>query len=531
MKDVHTRTDGQKRRELGKADFALAVVFLAVAFAMRVPFRSQFAYQWDSAQFALAVGEYNIRISQPHAPGFYLYVMLGRLINLLVGEPHAALVWLSVIAGSWLVGVGYLLATSMFGRRCGWATALILLTSPLSWFHSEVALTNIVDTALVVTFVFICWRAMQEGVTWSRTVALAALFAAIAGVRQQTAVLLIPLSLYVFWGFARSQPRKLACATLLAIGLSPLWFVPTMESAGGFAPYLELLHLKSRFDSPRTIWGGGGIDAALTDISWMGRTCWVGLWLAGIIAVVECLYWAVFEQPAVKNVTYRTNASQLCTLALWLVPMVLFGIFAMYVALPGHILDFFPAVVVLVSLALGRFADRLADLLSINRTRAYSVVLAMVVAVNVVVFVWSPAPIIPLFGTVALTGMEISEHDAVLSACFQTIRKNWPSKNVTVCHQGDNYYWGFRQFEYHLPEYHNVLFSTDASLPGAFGKDMWLGYQRQTTFQREVVIPTNQDVVLFVNPTQSLDSFKAHLDLRHASLLMDSGVKLYLLHY
>src|SRR5262249_48152325 len=154
------------------ADIAVAVALFAVGLALRVPFRSQFAYHWDSAQFALAVGEYNIRISQPHVPGFYLYIWLGRLVNLLVGEPHAALVWVSVVAGAWLGAVGYLLGTSMFDRRTGLATGLILLTSPLCWFHSEIALTTIVDSALVVSFVFVCWQAIQQGATWSRTIIL-----------------------------------------------------------------------------------------------------------------------------------------------------------------------------------------------------------------------------------------------------------------------------------------------------------------------------------------------------------------------
>jgi hypothetical protein len=289
LKSAGIRTDRGEGQELRKANVALAVVLFAAALALRIPFRSQFAYQWDSAQFALAVGEYNIHIGQPHAPGFYLYVILGKLVNLLVGEPHTALVWLSVIAGAWLTGMGYLLATSMFGRRCGLGTGLILLTSPLCWFHSEIALTSIVDSALVVSFVFVCWRALQQDVTWSQAIILAALFAAIAGVRQQTAPLLIPLWVYVFWGFTRLRIWKSIGATVLAAGLCLLWFVPMMKSAGGLTPYLELLHLKSQFDAPRTIWGGGGLEAVLTDISLMGRACWVGLLVAGIIGGVGSL--------------------------------------------------------------------------------------------------------------------------------------------------------------------------------------------------------------------------------------------------
>ena len=98
--------DSENGHKLRKADVVLAVALFAVAVALRTPFRSQIAYHWDSAQFALAVGEYNLRIGQPHAPGFYLYVLLGRLANLVVGEPQAALVWVSVVAGAGLTAVG-----------------------------------------------------------------------------------------------------------------------------------------------------------------------------------------------------------------------------------------------------------------------------------------------------------------------------------------------------------------------------------------------------------------------------------------
>jgi hypothetical protein len=209
--------------------------------------------------------------------------------------------------------------------------------------------------------------------------------------------------------------------------------------------------------------------------------------------------------------------------------MLLFGVF-MYVALPGHVLDFFPAVAVLASLGLGRLAEQLAPSSSVGRAWVYSAVLAAVATTNAIVFVWSPRLITPLLGGVSMTGAEISQHDADLSACFQEIRKNWPSKNAIVCHQGDNFYWGFRQFEYHLPEYKNILLTADASLPGALGVEKWIGYQRKTTFQSEVSIPKGADVVLFVPPRQSVNSFKSYFDLRNASLLIDSGAKLYLLH-
>jgi hypothetical protein len=510
--------------DLRKIDITWAVALFAIALVLRMPFRSQFAYHWDSAQFALAVGEYNLHTGQPHAPGFYLYVLLGKLINLFVGDPHTALVWLSVFAGAGLVVVGYLLATLMFGRGCGWVTGLILLTSPLCWFHSEIALTTIVDSALVVSFVFVCWRAIQQRVTWFQAILLAVLLAAVAGVRQQSAPLLIPLWVYVFGSFARPRGLKFACATMLAAGLCLLWFVPTVKSAGGLAQYFELLRLKSQFDAPRTVWRDGGVGALLTNVSWIGRSCWVGLLGASIILVIEFVHWVFVEDPQMKDNFYRSNRVQLCLLGLWVTPMLLFWTF-MYVTMPGYVLNFFPAVVILASLGLVKFSKRLP----IVKAGRLAVVLGTVVAINVPVFLCMPPEVTSLSMGLNISRREIREHDIDLLECFRTIRQRWPAKDVVVYHYYEDFYWGFRQFEYYLPEYRNVLLVADGSLPPPLSTEKWVGQGRQTTFVREIPIFDKTDIVLVVPTGQSLDIFKPQFDIQRADLVLEARVKLYLI--
>src|SRR5262249_36113051 len=153
---------------------------------------SRYAYHWDSAQFSLAMGHYDMRVGLPHAPGHFLYVLLGRLVNQIVGDPHASLVWISVVAGAALAAMGCLLGTSIYGRACGVATGVILATSPLCWFQSEVALTTIVDSALVTATMLVGWHAIRRGGCWLDVIVLSLLFAWIAGNRPQTAVGLLP---------------------------------------------------------------------------------------------------------------------------------------------------------------------------------------------------------------------------------------------------------------------------------------------------------------------------------------------------
>ncbi|HVM61457.1 MAG TPA: hypothetical protein VMV72_11390 [Verrucomicrobiae bacterium] len=510
-------------------DGAAVALVLVVALAVRIPFRSQLAYHWDSAQFALALGEYDLRDGQPQPPGFYLYVVLGRLVNLVVGEPHAALVWLSVIAGAWLVAAGYLLATSMFGRECGWATGLILLTSPLCWFHSEVALTTIVDSALVTSFVLLGWRAIRQRVTWFQTVLLAALLAAVAGVRQQTAPCLIPLGLYVLWRAEQQRGWKLLCAIALTVSFSLFWFIPTMRSAGGFASYIHLLRLKNQFDAHQTVWGGGGLKAFWTNIGNLSAATWVGLLAAALIFVIEFILWSVFEKPTAKDHLRRAHRLQFHLLALWIAPMVLFWLL-MYVTMPGYALNFFPAVAIFAALGLVRHSGRLSGLLRVRRGWTHCGVLGFVVAINSIIFVLQPVWAERLLAGMPLTGVEIRRHDADLSACFQAIRRKWAPANVVICHGVESFYWGFRQFEYHLPEYRNVLLFSDASSADDLGRKTWVGYHWKTTFQSDFGAADGQHALLAVPPGLSPDIFGHFFDVRGASLVVESGMTLYELH-
>src|SRR5208337_1239836 len=138
-----------------KLELSLLAITVAVS---RFAFRSRFLYDLDSVNFALGMGRFDPRVHQPHPPGYFLYICLGRLIDYLVHDANLALVILSILASVATVVFIYELALDWFGPRAATFAGLLFLFSPLAWFHGTVALTYSVEAAASALMGLLCWR-------------------------------------------------------------------------------------------------------------------------------------------------------------------------------------------------------------------------------------------------------------------------------------------------------------------------------------------------------------------------------------
>jgi hypothetical protein len=118
-----------------------SLLFL-ITIISRVPFTSKFLYHMDSVQYALALEKYDVTIDQPHAPGYFLYVMMGRFLNLLLDDANTVYISISIFFSGLTVLVLYYFCREMFDRRTAIVCALMAITSPNLWFHGELALNS-----------------------------------------------------------------------------------------------------------------------------------------------------------------------------------------------------------------------------------------------------------------------------------------------------------------------------------------------------------------------------------------------------
>jgi hypothetical protein len=494
-------------------DWLAAAGLFAVSLAIRVPFRSHFAYHWDSAQFALAVEHFDVSLGLPHRPGYFLFILLGRIVNLFAGDPHTSLMWVNMVAGAALAALGYLLGGALFGRDCGWLTGGILATSPLCWFQSEVLFSTILDSTLVTATILVCWRAIRRGGGWPWVVAVGTMLALQAGVRQQTTPMLCPVWLYTFWKFPRPRWRKLVVGVAVAGVLCAAWFIPMVQLSGGLGVYLRLYPERVRMDAPLTPFGGGGFEVVMRNLAFVVGCCWIGLFAAGVLAGAEVLLWLRGKGDRWRAIACRSE--ELRFLAWWIVPMMLFGIIVITV-MPGYVLCYFPGLAILAGLALCRLAGKIDHALDGRWRRGLLLVVGGITVVNVAVFCLSPPGRMWWRAGLPTTDADIREHDRQLSRWFGGIRERFQPNEAVICHHGQSYFFGLRQFQYYLPEYENWLLTTDRALRPPFNQKLWCATNRRVEFVDRFNPGGHKTIIFVVPPGASVDGFATALDVHQA---------------
>src|SRR5882762_5098565 len=198
--------------------------------------RSHYLYDLDSVNFALAMQRFVPRVHQPHPPGYFLYICLGRLLNTMFHDANLALVILSVLASCGLVIVIYETTLNWFGSVAARFAGITFLLSPLAWFHGTVALTYIVEAFFSGFLGYLCWRIYCGRAGYILPAAI--VLGVSAGVRPSSLVFLAPLFLFSL----QNAPPKQRWMGLAALVLTlTAWFVPMIAASGGLNAYFGAL--------------------------------------------------------------------------------------------------------------------------------------------------------------------------------------------------------------------------------------------------------------------------------------------------
>ena len=439
---------------------------LLVTIATRIPFTSKFLYHYDSCHFALALKKYDLAIHQPHPPGYFLYVMLGRLVNIVIDDSNTVFVSISVFFSALTVVAIYYLGKELYQRNTALLAAALAVTSPNLWFHGEVALTYVVEAFFSTLIAVFCYRIMKgkQDYFW-----LAAVTLGIAGgIRQNTPVFLFPLWLYAM----KDLPlRKIIVSLGIFVLVSLSWFIPMIWMTGGWDRYQNAFKELWLFNTGHNSVFERGWFAFRRYSSTIFRFVIYGVG-AGL-PVLGLTAYLFIKGGKTESIDKR----RFIFFSLWVIPSVLFYLLVfIHPNNPGYSLIFLPALLILTAAGTEFLANRTKRFTYENSRNVLS---ATLIVSNAIFFLFLKNPV---------SFHEIREHDRTLPALLDSLRIFNPSK--TVLFASTNIYYGFRHIMYYLPEYEVYQIDMRTATTGEIRKTFG-GVHEETFLTSEIALPAN----------------------------------------
>jgi len=401
-------------------------ILIVVTALTRFVFRSRYLYDIDSVNFALALKRFDPSVHQPQPPGYFLYVCLGRLLNLMFHDANAALVAMSILFSCGLMAAVYTLADNWFGPRAAPFAGLIFVFSPLAWFHGTVALTYIVEAFFSSLIGFLCWRIYIGS---KRFILPGAIVLGIAaGFRPSSLLLLGPLLIF---SILNSTPRQIA-EGIGALSLTLLaWFIPMLQICGRAA----------YFSSLGSLW-----------LTVPSRTMVFNSSLANSFAraaVVVGIYFLCFGCAAILPFTGLPQAASLdrrkgVFSVVWVAPGLLFFTFVyLKFVNSGYLLILVPP----VCAWMGMWVSTWYSNLRFSKTLKI-LTIAGCASINALVFIYAP---------VYCSYLEVRRFEAELESVIDAVPQI-ASPRDTVIVGFDSHFLGYRHAGYYLPDYLTVQF-------------------------------------------------------------------------
>lgn len=468
---VHRALAGGRRAP----DLATAALLTLAFFVLRWPFRSEYLVNWDAVQFALGTESFSLEHHQPHPPGYIGYVASGWFLNIFTGDANTSLVLISVVSGALAPALLYLLAVDMLGRRAPALIGAVLLgTSPLAWYYSEVALTYMPEATLALGFAYAAYRARTRH-SLAALVVATLLLTVLGSFRQTGMALLVPMFLWALWPFAwRPRIAVVALGTVATLA----WLVPLLLLAEGPAAYArESAALGELAGGPTSVLSGTPLG--------IGRN--VVIVATGVVAGLN----AAIALPFLGTRRGRPPSHPAARHLLWLWTLPALAVYLLgHTGQAGYMLVLLPAGILGLLLIAGDLVTALPRLSRPRQARATGAVVALVL-LNAATFLWGPRALlqfgdadatdaISLPGSQAISpGAEtaferqfrqfaIGESDAYWDGMLAALREHPADRSVVLTSIGGPREAGsFRHLTYYLRDFR--VFGVAPDLQGRFG--------------------------------------------------------------
>ena len=311
--------------------FLLALFGLLVLFT-RLPLRPGQLFTFDDVNLACAVGHYDVRISQPHPPGYPLFVLEMRVLHWLrVKRPESILLVLAMAGSIAALVLLVLMGNRIFGCDSGFWAACILLLHPVFWHAGITSALRVQLSVVSLTVAAFCWGAWMGEGAWVKWSAVA--LAIGAGIRPETGPLLFPL-----WAACALRAKISWNERARALGWMAatvaIWLLPAMIASGGPLTFIRanLDYVSDQASVSSGLFGD-------SDSRWL-----VTFWRLMVWVFCGVLAWGMAATLAFRRKDgFGITRQQAAFLALWMLPSLAFAL-TVHVEDPGQTLAMVPVV-------------------------------------------------------------------------------------------------------------------------------------------------------------------------------------------
>lgn len=188
----------------------------------------------DSVQYTLGSMDFSLQQGNPPPPGYFLYIMTGKFLNLFFHEPQHAMVMISVIYSGLIPVVLFMLGRQLFGSAAGILAALLFLTSPVFWYKGITIYGHLNAGFFILLTVFFCYQAIRGKEKFIYFASIS--YALLAGTRPQEFPMLILLFLFTLCFVG---PKAKIASVFVFMIVSLMWLIPLIKMSGGLSAYLK----------------------------------------------------------------------------------------------------------------------------------------------------------------------------------------------------------------------------------------------------------------------------------------------------
>lgn len=410
----------------------------------------QYLYLGDSVNYALALDKYDITLHQPHPPGYALYILLAKLIYGVVGDANKALIIVSILFSVVLVYAIFYLAKTVYNERVAWIAVFLMMSSPMVWFHGQVALNYLSDAVFASLFALFAYRSLTE-VKSNRWLTISSVMLAIGGGFRPT--LMVFLALLWLWVVIKKRSWRVGLTQVgIVAGITLAWLIPAVYLSGGLvkvwhAVYSLIFDKSALYSFSVGQWGW-------TAITRYSKLLFNYLLLSlGWSKLIVLLFFLSLVIPRTEMV--KVDYRKLIFWSLWLLPPTAFYLLVVF-TIPGYLLIALPAVVVLVAKAAEVVITEIAPTVIKTIRGQKHFILAATITL-----------------TMALTGanvynyyrpdqhlvterpiwFSISTLNQLWATLIPTLRHNFNPQSTIIGVDQPFLAWGLLHFEYYFPEY------------------------------------------------------------------------------